>query len=160
MADETKNQNAYVRGKAYEFTSSGGRRRAAGFTRCWNLRGQMKSIHAAMRQHFVRILQEPGAIVGVENHVGRNDDPLTGVGCGRPLAIPDFRAGDGDCGIIKSVGIDLQSFQAALVGEAFDIGESLVPVDIGVAGEEVGGASHAKGVEVREVIRKGADGGE
>ena len=76
MSDEVQKENAHIAGEADEFTSGGGRWRAAGLSSCGDLCGQVKGIHAAVRQSFMRILQEPAAVVGVEDHVGRDDDPL------------------------------------------------------------------------------------
>ena len=76
---------------------------------------------------------EPGAVVCVQDHVGRDDNPLVGVvRCGL-LAVPKSRLRHGDGGVGEAVGIEVKDLQSALVGEIPDLGQRLIPIDIGIA---------------------------
>ena len=82
----------------------------------------------------MRVLHQPRTIVGVENHVGGEQDPLRGIGRRRILTIPDSGLRkDGDR-IAHAVLIELDGLLAVPFGKTAGFRQRVVPVDIGIGG--------------------------
>src|SRR5579862_57547 len=133
MPDKIEAEQAKVLGESKKLLLLGGRRRTASSARRRNYWRQVYRPHAAARQHFVRILHQPDAVVRVHNYIGRDYNPLIGVVGSGLLAIPKSRLRHDDVGVVGAVRIELKDLQPALVGKSPDLGERLVPVHIGIA---------------------------
>src|SRR5215475_416535 len=88
-----------VEGGAAKFAEGRRKRRTAGTSRRRNRGRQLHCVHAPGGQGFVRILQEPCAVVPVENKVCGEKDPLARIFPRRILAIPVMRVGNRNCGV-------------------------------------------------------------
>src|SRR6267142_6557082 len=113
----------------------------------------MNGIHAATGERLMGILHQPEAVVAVHNHVGGNDGPLARIRGGGKLAIPDLRLRDDRSGIVEAPLIQVDFLQRVLIGKAFYLGEGLIPVEIGIVYQGIGGTSKAERIYVREVVR-------
>src|SRR5271168_4591073 len=107
MADDIDKQGADVDGDADKLALVCRQRRTSWSSGSRNWRWQAKSIHPSRRQSLARILQQPAAVVAIENHVRGNDDPLSVVGSGGALAVPNVRLRHDGSGIAESVTVDL-----------------------------------------------------
>src|SRR5215470_392890 len=99
MIVQMHEHGADVEGGAAKFAEGRRKRRTAGTSRRRNRGRQLHCVHAPGGQGFVRILQEPCAVVPVENKVCGEKDPLARIFPRRILAIPVMRVGNRNCGV-------------------------------------------------------------
>src|SRR5437016_1278163 len=99
------------------------------------------------------VLHQPEAVVAVHNHVGGNDGPLAAIRGRGKLAIPDLRLRHDWSGIAEAPLIQVNFLQCVLIGKAFYLGERLIPVEIGIVYQGIGGTSETECIDVREVER-------
>ena len=76
MSNEIERVDAHIYGCSEPLAALRLDGRPAGFTRVRNRYRQTESVHAAAGDCDMRIPQEPFAVVDVENHVRRYNDPL------------------------------------------------------------------------------------
>src|SRR5216683_2506410 len=119
VVDEVQEEDAYIKRRAGKLAKNGEERRAARAASRRNMLGKMNGNHAAAGQRFMGILHQPEAVMAVLNHVGRDRDPLTFIRGRGSLAIPELRLWHGHSGLGEAIGIQANSPQAMLIGEAF-----------------------------------------
>lgn len=88
---DVEEPTAQVEGRAGKLAKGREEWRAARAARWRDVLRKMDGVQAATGQRFMGVLHQPEAVVAVYDHVGGDDGPVSLVGAGRSLAIPNLR---------------------------------------------------------------------
>src|SRR6476660_992637 len=128
MSNEVERVDAHVYGYSEPLAALRLDGRPAGFTRIRNRCRQTESVHAAGGDCDMRIPQEPSAVVDVENHVRRYDNPLAIVDRGRFLTIPHLGVRDESRRVAERVRVNADAVLSLLFEERLHVRQRLIPV--------------------------------